>query len=278
MDTASYEKIVIADSSFPVVILENDKTSSYARQSLCPLHWHEHLELHYVFEGVLHIRINQQEYTLHPGDLAVINGNDTHSSWFSGHLKERILIFRPEDLSPMFAPLTTTFCRHISNDSAVSELLEAFELEYIAQAPGWELVCMGKLLQFMVHLARHFPLNVVPDPDQARHTQQLRRLKPVQDYIALHYHEEIAVQTLADLVYVSRDRFNHLFKECMGIPLRKFINDIRLHSAYAWLENGLYTPAEAASRAGFTDYNHFGRLFRQSFGCTPSQVLQKIAK
>ena len=134
---------------------------------------------------------------------------------------------------------------------------------------------MGQLLQLLAHLVRNYPLTSVADPEETRRTQQMRRLLPVQNYIELHYNEEIPAQTLADLIYVSRDRFNHLFKECMGIPLRKFINDIRLHSAYAWLEQGLYPPAEAASRAGFTDYNHFGRLFRQAFGCTPSQVLPK---
>jgi AraC-like DNA-binding protein len=275
---AAYEKIVIADPGFPVVILENDKISSAPRHSLCPLHWHEHLELHYIFEGTLHIRVNQTEYTLKQGDLVVINGNDTHSSWFTGRLKERILIFRPEDLSSKFSQLPRAYRRHIPQDATVSRLLEVFEREYITGEPGWEPICMGQLLQLLTHLVRNYPLTSVADPEETRRTQQMRRLLPVQNYIELHYNEEIPAQTLADLIYVSRDRFNHLFKACMGIPLRRYINDIRLHTAYRWLEQGLYPPAEAASRAGFTDYNHFGRLFRQTFGCTPSQVKPQNSK
>ena len=143
---------------------------------------------------------------------------------------------------------------------------------------SWEASCLGLLLQLIPYLARHYPLLAATDSENTRHSQQLNRLLPVQNYIALHYNEDISVQTLADLVYVSRDRFNHLFKACMGIPLRRYINDIRLHTAYRWLEQGLYPPAEAASRAGFTDYNHFGRLFRQTFGCTPSQVKPQNSK
>ena len=275
---ATYEKIVIADPDFPVVILENDKLSSSVHQSLCPLHWHEHLELHYIFEGTLHIRINQTEYTFASGDLVVINGNDTHSSWFTGRLKERILIFRPEELSPALPELATTYHHRIAGSTTVCQFMETFEAEYAGQKPGWEIACKGILLQLSVYLARNFPLTTTANAAQTRQTQQLRRLLPVQNYIELHYNEDISVNTLADLVYLSRDRFNHLFKACMGIPLRRYINDIRLHTAYGWLEKGLHSPAEAAARAGFTDYNHFGRLFRQAFGCTPSQVKTENSK
>lgn len=275
MDTAAYEKIVINDSDFPVVVLENDKNGSAFRQSLCPLHWHEHLELHYVFAGTLHLRINQNEYTLQAGDLAVINSNDMHSSWFSGQLNERILIFRPEDLTPKLTQMATTYDRYIPGETKIIAIMEAFEQEFTNAALGWDIACKGHLLQLMLHLARNFSLHPKDDPAELKHTQQLRRLLPVQNYIQLHYNEDISVETLADLIYLSKDRFNHLFKECMGIPLRKFINDIRLHSAYGWLEKGQCSPTEAATRSGFTDYNYFGRLFRQTFGCTPSQVIPR---
>ena len=277
MDAAAYEKVVIADPDFPVWVLENDKTS-HSRQQLCPLHWHEHLELHYILEGTLEIWINQTQYSLHRGDLLVINPNEPHSSYFRERLRERIFIFRLEELSKPLSTRVDAFLRIISYDSHIQQLLSAFEVEYSAQNLGWEAACMALLLQLTVHLARHYPLSVDSNQEYRRQAQLLRRLQPVVEHIALHYAEPISVQDLAGMVYVSTDRFHHLFKECMGIPLRKYINDIRLHTAYGWLEKGLCTPAEAASQAGFTDYNHFGRQFRQTFGCTPSQILHKTAK
>lgn len=277
MDAAFYEKVIIENPDFPILVLENDKANS-PRQQLCPLHWHKHLELHYIMEGTLDIWVNQSLYSLHSGDLIIINNNDTHSSYCTGRLKERILIFLLDDLSQSLAAAVPAFQRVISQDSQVINLMAAFETEYLLKGLGYEAACKSVLLQLMVYLSRNFVLSAASGQEYRRHTQLLQRFLPVLEYIELHYAEPIRTETLASLVYVSKDRFNHLFKECIGIPLRKYINDIRLHSAYGWLERGQCSPAEAASMAGFTDYNHFGRLFRQTFGCTPSQVLSKNSK
>lgn len=272
MDRASYEKIIIEDRDFPIVVLENDKGSQSHRQQLCPLHWHEHLELHYISEGSLEIQVNQTRHILHSGDLIVINGNDTHSSTCSGRLKERILIFKLSDLSENLSRIVPGFQRVIHQDAFIGSTMAVFEAEYLKQDLGYDAACKAALLQLMVYLSRNYILNPTSDLEYRKHTRQLQRLLPVQEYIALHYAEPLNSQTLADLVYLSKDRFNHLFKECMGIPPRKYINDIRLHTALGWLEKGQCSPTEAAAQAGFTDYNYFGRLFRQTFGCTPSQV------
>ena len=277
MDIAFYEKVIIENPDFPIVVLENDKTNS-SRQQLCPLHWHEHLELHYIIEGTLDIWVNQTQYTLQAGDLIILNSNDTHSSSFAGRLKERILIFLLEDISQSLADAVPAFQRAISQDQQIMTLMTAFEEEYLQKHLGFEAACKGNLLMLMAYLSRNYALSVDSDEAYLRHSQLLQRFLPVTEYIALHYAEPISTETLASLIYVSNDRFNHLFKECMGISLRKYINDIRLHSAYRWLKKGQCSPTEAAFRAGFTDYNHFGRLFRQTFGCTPSQIRQKTAK
>lgn len=277
MDIAFYEKVIIENPDFPIVVLENDKTNSL-RQQLCPLHWHEHLELHYIMEGTLDISVNQTQYSLRAGDLIILNSNDTHSSSCTGRLKERILIFLLEDLSQSLADAVPAFQRVISQDRQVTTFMAAFEEEYSRKPLCYEAACKGNLLMLMAYLSRNYILSAASGQEYRRHTRLLQRFLPVLEYIALHFAEPISTETLASMMYLSNDRFNHLFKECTGISLRKYINDIRLHSAYGWLDNGQCAPAEAASQAGFTDYNHFGRLFRQTFGCTPSQVLHKTAK
>jgi len=278
MEIASHEKIVIVDPDFPVVVLENDKVSLPHRQQLCALHWHEHLELHYIFDGELEICVNQTLSVLNRGDMVIINSSDTHTSYYSGRLKERILIFNLKDLSPKLSQTAPVFQRIIRQDSFVREKLMDFEAEYAAKAVGYEAACKASVLQLMVYLTRNYILTHDSELEYHKHARQLQRLRPVLEFINAHFAESITSELLSNMIYVSKDRFNHLFKACMGIPLRKYINDIRLHNAYSWLENGQYSAAEAASRSGFTDYNHFGRLFRQTFGCTPTAILPETAK
>ena len=86
MDIAFYEKVIIENPDFPIVVLENNITNSL-RQQLCPLHWHEHLELHYIIEGTLDIaeclRV-LEEMELHPREvLKIVKRNHifTHVEW-----------------------------------------------------------------------------------------------------------------------------------------------------------------------------------------------------
>ena len=68
----------------------------------------------------------------------------------------------------------------------------------------------------------------------------------------------------ADLIHVSEGRFSHLFKESAGMAPLQYINKVRLEKAANLLKRGDYTVAEVANAVGFSDYNHFGRLFRRA--------------
>ena len=72
-------------------------------------------------------------------------------------------------------------------------------------------------------------------------------------------------------------RFGHLFREVVGQPPLKYINQIRLRKAMNLLKTGAYTVTEVADAVGFQDYNHFGRLFRKTYGTTPNRIRLDVA-
>lgn len=73
---------------------------------------------------------------------------------------------------------------------------------------------------------------------------------------------------------ISEDRFNHLFKESMGMSPLQYMNELRLKKAMSLLKKREYSIAEISGQVGFTDYNHFGRQFRKYYGCSPSEILR----
>ena len=93
-------------------------------------------------------------------------------------------------------------------------------------------------------------------------------------YIEQHYAERISVAQLAEILCLSPDRLGHLFRDGVGQAPLQYINEIRLRKAMNLLKTAEYTVAEVARAVGFFDYNHFGRLFRRRYGCTPNQVRQ----
>jgi len=77
-----------------------------------------------------------------------------------------------------------------------------------------------------------------------------------------------SVQDIARSVGISESRLMHLFKEQVGIPIRRYLLWRRLMVAIDSVRAG-QSLTTAAHGAGFADSAHLSRTFRQMFGMTP---------
>ncbi len=271
MREAAYQKFSVFDPEFPVDVLTNDRYTRAERQSVCYPHWHEQLEVHYITDGELEFVIDKRTHFLRKGDLAVVGANQIHHSYYTGRLQELIFIFKLEELSGELAQRNLCFQTVVRGDRVLEDLMTRLSQEYFGNRLGKEALCKGILLQMLVYLARNFVLTS-QEEESGKLGRQLERLSPVRRYIEDHYAEPLDSATLAQLLHLSEGRFNHLFRQVMGMPPRRYINEVRLYEAMKRLMTGKFLASEAAALVGFTDYNYFGRLFRKTFGCTPSQV------
>ena len=82
-----------------------------------------------------------------------------------------------------------------------------------------------------------------------------------------------AIADLASNVGLSVSRFQHLFSEEVGVPLRRYRTWQRLRRAIKDVCNGSRL-VDAALNAGFYDQAHFSREFRRTFGAPASRGLK----
>ncbi|TGL16601.1 helix-turn-helix transcriptional regulator [Leptospira meyeri] len=89
----------------------------------------------------------------------------------------------------------------------------------------------------------------------------------------------VTLGELSEISGISTDRFMHLFKENMGIPLRQYLLWQRLHIAAKLLQGG-ENLTTASHAAGFSDQAHLSRTFKKMFGVKPSLFLgsQSLSK
>lgn len=81
----------------------------------------------------------------------------------------------------------------------------------------------------------------------------------------------------ATAAHLSESRFNHLFRAEMGVSFRSYRTWSQLRAAI--LAAGPRVSLTAAAHEGaFSDSAHFSRVFRQTFGMTPSAVLKPLAQ
>ncbi|MBL4905250.1 MAG: helix-turn-helix transcriptional regulator [Flavobacteriaceae bacterium] len=101
------------------------------------------------------------------------------------------------------------------------------------------------------------------------------RIKSVVEWIKNNLEQgQISSDELAKSVFLSTSRFSHLFKEQIGIPLRRYILWCRILEALRGVLEG-HNLTTSAHAAGFSDSAHFSRTFSEMFGVTPSSVLKK---
>lgn len=231
------------------------------------VHVHEQPELQYVISGRVDMELNGEKISAAPGDLLVVNAGVAHREFSDGTPVEKLVLTINMECRN-FSDTIPAIYPKISGDVTVNRLLDELIQELRDRQIGYRALCQAIAMRLSVHLLR----NHVETDHGIHSTGKLDRIKAVSRYIDKHYMEQISNKTLAQLIHVSESRFIHLFKEEIGMSPLKYINTVRLYKAKSLLENGECSVMEVAALVGFSDYNHFGRMFRESFGCTPVQI------
>lgn len=267
-----YEKKVLSDGELPVQLAYNNHTDC---GEIFGSHWHEHIEMHYVFEGCAIFHVDQECYEVQAGDLLIANRNELHAGYSTAVPYEaKLLVFDPSDLSPELGEHHLRFQSLIRGDATIRSMMTDIFAEYEGQELGYRALCRARVTELLVYLSRHYAVESMAAKDTVQRRRDLERLQPALDYIEKHYADRISVAQLAHLLCLSPDRLGHLFRDGVGQAPLQYINEIRLRKAMNLLKTEEYTVTEVAQAVGFFDYNHFGRLFRRRYGCTPNQVRQ----
>lgn len=266
-----YEKKIIEDEEFPIQFMENiiERKGEYFK-----LHWHEHIELHYLTAGSGIYDCNQKRVTAKEGSLVIFNSNELHRGVALRNIKSIVIIFELSVFSQEIAHEGIIFQNLIDNDIFIQQKMQEIFCENQEKQIGYKLASKGILYALITYLLRNYVVKKLDANENSKRNKNLIRLNTVIQYIEQNYTEPISNKTLASLIHLSEDRFNHLFRESMGISPLNYMNEIRLKKAKHLLETGEYTVSEVALEVGFYDLNHFGRLFRKKYQCTPSSLLK----
>ncbi len=100
------------------------------------------------------------------------------------------------------------------------------------------------------------------------------RIAEVLDLVKRTEGRRLTARELSEAVFLSEGRFGHLFREEIGVPMRRYLLWSRLMDALEHIVQGERFTF-AAHEAGFSDAAHLSRTFRQMFGISLSEVLGK---
>lgn len=255
------------------------------------MHAHDFIEIAYVAAGRgIHI-LDGRQYTVSRGDLFVINYDVCHEfrsvpEYGAGRLEIYNCVFRPEFLdrslihSRCFSDLGHLFLFRslfeggkMGNDirllggehEEIGRLYEKMFREYTTRGYGWcEMLraCLMELLVLIFRLCREGETAESAARDRALFDRVVRFLQE-------HYTQDIRLDDLAAMAFLSRNYFCTRFKECTGQTVLEYVQKLRIAEACRLLREGDRRIIDIAEAVGYRDLKFFNRLFKKITGCTP---------
>jgi AraC-like DNA-binding protein len=116
--------------------------------------------------------------------------------------------------------------------------------------------------------AHRFATKVQPPDDKKQLSDN--RLQIALAYMERYSGEIDCIREVAELVGLSRSRFDSLFRAKTGQPPGRYLACFRLERAKSLLETGAPLKSIAAE-SGFASVSHFERKFKAFYGLSPSQ-------
>lgn len=164
------------------------------------------------------------------------------------------------DLARAFAP------RLMFSDPGIMHLAQLFADECARDEPHSLLYGDTLSLALLLGLSGLSSSEPGPARQGALAPWQLRR---VTEYLAAHLADDVQLQTVSDLVNLSRSYFSRAFKSSTGLAPHQWLLQARIAKAKQLLLDTQLPLAQIAVEIGFADQAHFTRTFRRAVGQSP---------
>ena len=263
---------------------------SDVRHSNVEPHTHDYYEFYFYLEGDVVFELNGELRTLRPGDIIIVPPGLVHRAFVTDTNKiYRRFVFwissaYAHDLSVRF-PDFQYLLDYVGNPSAfhlfltdmvtyntilsrINQLIE----EIHGSKFGRESMIEVRVEDLVLHLNRL--VHTITAPPAV--IQEKGLYEKVLDYIDLHLEEDLSLDRLSELFYVSKYYLAHNFKDRLGFSLHRYIIKKRLAACRdAILMNE--KTGEVCLRYGFNDYTVFYKAFKKEYGVSPKKYRETSA-
>lgn len=263
-------------------LLENFRLFHLRSQgaSKVAFHYHEFCKLLLLVSGQGSYYIDGQHYLLHPGDIVTVGSHSIHKPEMEAATAyERIILY----VSPVYLQqISTPDCDLLSLFSGETghvlrpqekarkhlfALAAALEQDLDKEGFGRELLCSAGLTRLLVELGRC--RSQLSDTQPNPLMPQSKRNYDIMRYLDQHLAEDISMDQLADLFFVSKYHMMRSFREETGASIYQYLTLKRLLRAREQMDSGV-SATEACYSCGFHSYSSFTRAYGKHYGTTPT--------
>ena len=228
-----------------------------------PAHLHGCLEVSYCVSGCVTIVLDEQTYTLNPGEGILIPPNMVHS-YHTPQTSAYYTILFSRDLLPDFA---AKFSR--KQPSRYVFTFDAWLDRHIREFYNSKRTIFG-VKSLLYHTAEVFLQdNPFINAEWAGDNLTMQIISYLQDNL----HNEVSLHHMADHLGYSYFYISKRIQQIFHVSFSTLLSQYRVAYAKNLLNTGKYTISQAALASGFGSIRTFNRVFFNLTGQTPSQFL-----
>lgn len=249
-------------------------------------HFHNGYEVHFTLTNATSYQVDGRTYVADAGSVALFSSEEIHRvSIDRNKLYERYcILFKPsfvEEFTSHHPTLLEIYNRGDCiplNEGDKKKMIRLFE-ELIAadkrEESIYRLLAKIKLIEILVFITERME----KDEDSlvvTQHTNQVV-LSKIIAYIKNQYMEEITLDLLSDIFFLSKSTIIRMFKTSIGMTPNQYLIYTRIMRSRDLLQEG-YTVKEVAIRIGYKDESSFIKKFKELQGESPKQYALKMLR
>ena len=260
----------------------------HTRFAYFPKHRHNYVEMVYMCAGTTtHIINGSNELVLKEGDLLFLNQNVYHEILPAGEKDLAVnFIILPEFFD---RPISMVERENILRDFLISTLVGDTAINDYLYIKTKGIIPVENLLENMIWtiLGRHPMMDTINQTSMglllmnlSRFADQIGRSDPqheeqslmfsVLDYIEHHYQNGTLAE-ISELSHLPTYQVSRILKKRTGKNFKELLQLRRLQQAAYLLQNTTLSIDKIIVHIGYENSSYFYRVFREKYGCSPSE-------
>ncbi len=245
-------------------------------------HTHVDYEVYYCVEGSLQIKMEGFEHILLPGQYALLSPGTVHEVRYDPHIPKKYFIFifqlsqfhkRPVESESVFFDAFAELFQEASffvgaDRNNAAPLIEKMRQEHTDRLYGYKELMRGCYLEFIILILR----NLIPnDGRQGIDNLNINMAIKITGYMHQNYNKNIALQDVADAMFVTPRHINRIFQDYFGSSFHKTLRTYRVNYAKNYLHDTDYSIEKIAELVGFSSAQQLVKMFLEVEGVSISE-------
>jgi len=254
------------------------------QEDIIPWHWHEEIEIIYIANGQMDVKIPSKTFLLKKGDCIIINGNMLHYAAAAPECRLRSLVFSPvlitgsNDLAfakKYIQPLLAcpSFSGHYISGDTDENVSRWFNRAFEALAKdcyGYEFIVRENLSRICLFLHREFDPQT--DTQNMPLSQDNLRIRKMLAYIHRNFSDSLSLADISKEANISERECLRCFQKTIQLsPIQYLLKYRVMQGAEMLLKNPADSISEIAVLCGFDSQSNFAKMFKRFYNCTPRE-------